>query len=139
MNPGQRLKWLARGIAAASFVAIIQLTTIGELQFSHHVAVMCFTVALPWSLIAGIWPIEEQAATIRAKNVEFWTIILTPLCALSFLAGVAALIWSFGRAAFVAFCVASAVTVIAIEWSPKSKRVAEFLRNDSTGRGGLGV
>lgn len=139
MNPRQRLKWLARGIAAASFVAIIQLATIRELQFSHHVALVCFAVVLPWSLIAGIWPIEEQGATIRAKNVDFWTIILTPLCALSFIAGVTALIWSFGRAAFVAFCIASAVTAVAIEWSPKSKRLAEFLRSDSTGRGGFGV
>jgi hypothetical protein len=139
MSARQRLKWLARGIAAASFVVIVQLISLQTLQLSHHVAIVCFSGCLPWSLIAGIWPIEEQSATIRAKNIDFWTIILTPICTLTFLAGVGALVWSFGRAAFIVFCVASLITGIAIEWSPRSKRLAEILRNDSAGRGGLGV
>ena len=135
----KRFKWLARGIVAASFIAVTQLITREKFELSHYVAVVCFGLSLPWSIIVAVWPTTEQAATTRAQNVRFWTIIFTPYLSIAFITGVGALFWSFGRAAFVAFCFGSIIAVTFIEWSPKSKRLPEFLRSDSTGRGGLGV
>jgi hypothetical protein len=38
VNVEDRLKWLARGIAVASFIAVTQLTTREKFQLSHYVS-----------------------------------------------------------------------------------------------------
>jgi hypothetical protein len=87
--------WLAGVLAAASFTAVLSLVGIEKRDCSLDLAVMLFSVALPFDIFIFIFPVPP---TFKRKIfLSDWFYIVVFLLYLPFsLGGICAIFWHFG-------------------------------------------
>jgi hypothetical protein len=86
---------LFAGVAAATFVAIVQLSTGTTLNSFHQVAVFCFSLILPIAAVFGTWPPKWKGSNLP-KWLQKTVVVVGTLIVLTFCVGIGALILSFG-------------------------------------------
>jgi len=101
---------LFAGIAGASFLALVQLSTTERLCTCHYFAIFCFSLVLPVATIFGTWPPHWKGSQLP-RHVQKAVVPIGIFVVLIFCAGVAGLVLSFGAIFVLPLLIASGVTL----------------------------
>ena len=100
-------RWLAGGLGAASFAAVLALVAVEHRDQSLRIALLLFSVALPFDIMVFVGPIPKGKIVwpipwyIWAFSVALFTY------APASLGGIAAIFWHFGCTYGLIFSIAS--------------------------------
>lgn len=103
----QHLRNISAGAAGASFVALTQLATRNGIDWSHSIAIGCFSITLPIFVTVAIVPKFHAMQSDSPWGETIHGVVV--VAGIIFVCGVVSLLWSFGwyfGLAFAAICLA---------------------------------
>jgi hypothetical protein len=98
--------WLAGGLAAASFAAVLALIAVDKPSTSLHVALMLFSISLPFDIFIFIAPLPKNIFG-HLDWIDYISMFVFVLYLPLPLAGITVVFWHFGCVFGLSFLVTS--------------------------------